>query len=102
MKLHALVRRTILLTEVRLDTRCWADRNDRFALVAFGSKAALTVPKSDFSFTPESGLNSDITPCPKSADIVAKVFLRWRRKNLRAADAFYARRREGPYRFIQN
>jgi hypothetical protein len=27
------------------------------------------------------------------ADIVAKVFLGWRRKILRAADAFYARRR---------
>jgi hypothetical protein len=35
-------------------------------------------------------------------DIVAKVFLGWRTKILRAADAFYARRREGPYRFIQN
>ena len=36
------------------------------------------------------------------ADFVAKVFLGWRTKILRAADAFYARRREGPYRFIQN
>ena len=36
------------------------------------------------------------------ADIVAKVFLGWRTKILRAADAFYVRRREGPYRFIQN
>jgi hypothetical protein len=36
------------------------------------------------------------------ADIVAKVFLGWRTKILRAADAFYARRREGPYCFIQN
>src|SRR5450631_4497090 len=36
------------------------------------------------------------------ADIVAKVFLEWRTKILRAADALYARRREGPYRFIQN
>src|SRR5258708_2077100 len=36
------------------------------------------------------------------ADIVAKVFLGWRTKIPRAADAFYARRREGPYRFIQN
>src|SRR5258708_33127118 len=35
-------------------------------------------------------------------DIVAKVFLGWRTKILRAADAFYARRRKGPYRFIQN
>jgi hypothetical protein len=41
-------------------------------------------------------------PCPPLADIVAKVFLGWRTKILRAADAFYARRREGPYRFIQN
>ncbi len=31
------------------------------------SKAALTVPKSDFRYTPESGLKSDIAPCPKSA-----------------------------------
>jgi hypothetical protein len=36
------------------------------------------------------------------ADIVAKVFLGWRTKIPRAADAFYARRGEGPYRFIQN
>jgi len=39
---------------------------------------------------------------PLSADIVAKVFLGWRTKILRAADALYARQREGPYRFIQN
>jgi hypothetical protein len=32
-----------------------------------GSKADLTAPKSDFRFTPESGLKSDIAPCPKSA-----------------------------------
>src|SRR5258708_5803892 len=34
---------------------------------ALGSKAALTAPKSNFRFTPESGLRSDIAPCPKSA-----------------------------------
>jgi hypothetical protein len=39
---------------------------------------------------------------PKSADIVAKVFSGWRTKILRAADASSVRRREGPYRFIQN
>src|SRR5947208_15488929 len=39
--------------------------------------------------------------CPLRADIVAKVFLGWRTKILRAADAFYARRREGPCCFIQ-
>ena len=39
---------------------------------------------------------------PVLADIVAKVFSGWRTKILRAAEAFYARRREGPYRFIQN
>jgi hypothetical protein len=41
-------------------------------------------------------------PVETTADIVAKVFLGWRTKILRAADAFSARRREGPYRFIQN
>ena len=35
-------------------------------------------------------------------DIVAKVFLGRRTKILRAADASYARRCEGPYGFIQN
>ena len=35
-------------------------------------------------------------------DFVAKVFLGGRTKIFRAADAFYGRRREGPYRFIQN
>ena len=39
---------------------------------------------------------------PFGADIVAKVFSGWRTKIPRAADALYARRREGPYRFIQN
>src|SRR5882757_9479767 len=35
--------------------------------VSVGSKADLTAPKSNFRFTPESRLNSDIAPCPKSA-----------------------------------
>jgi hypothetical protein len=39
---------------------------------------------------------------PTLPDIVAKVFLGWRTKILRSADALYARQREGPYRFIQN
>src|SRR6476646_4000915 len=39
---------------------------------------------------------------PLWADFVAKVFLGWRTKILRAADALCARRCEGPYRFIQN
>jgi hypothetical protein len=34
--------------------------------------------------------------------LLQKSFLGWRTKILRAADAFCARRREGPYRFIQN
>src|SRR6266446_2537677 len=38
-----------------------------------GSKAALTAPKTDFRYTPESGLKTDIAPCPFRADIVAKV-----------------------------
>src|SRR6266404_6224321 len=35
--------------------------------VRSGSKAALTAPKSNFRFAPESGLNSDIACGPKSA-----------------------------------
>jgi len=35
--------------------------------VAYGSKADLTPPKSDFRFAPESGLKSDIAPCPFGA-----------------------------------
>jgi hypothetical protein len=34
----------------------------------YAPKADLTAPKSDFRFTPESGLMSDISPCPKSAN----------------------------------
>jgi hypothetical protein len=49
----------------------------------------------------------ELIPLPLSGSIpelphVAKVFLGWRTKILRAADALYARRCEGPYRFIQN
>src|SRR5882762_11791548 len=40
-------------------------------------------------------LDPGITPCCKS-------LFGGRTKFLRAADAFYERRREGPYRFIQN
>src|SRR6266404_1076412 len=36
--------------------------------VRVGSKASLTAPKSDFRFTPESGLKSDIAPCPRCAN----------------------------------
>jgi hypothetical protein len=54
------------------------------------SKAALMAPKRDFRHV------------RKVPDIVAKVFLRSRTKILSAADASYARRREGPNRFIQN
>jgi hypothetical protein len=51
---------------------------------------------------PESGRRSAFGRGQLRADIVAKVFLGWRTKILRAADASYARRREGPYRFTQN
>jgi hypothetical protein len=33
-----------------------------------GSSTDLTAPKSDFRFTPESGLKSDIRPCPVRAN----------------------------------
>ncbi len=31
---------------------------------AWGQKVALTAPKSDFRYTGESGLKTDIVPCP--------------------------------------
>jgi hypothetical protein len=42
--------------------------------VRSGSKADLTAPKSDFRYTPESGLKTDIAPCPKSANSRPAVF----------------------------
>src|ERR1700722_6227883 len=65
------------------------------------AKGSVNIP-GDVCFEAHSGLKSDIAALPKSADIVAKVFLGWRTKILRAADASYARRREGPHRFTQN
>jgi hypothetical protein len=41
--------------------------------VSVGSKTEVTAPKSDFRFTPESGLKTDIAPCPFGADFVVKV-----------------------------
>jgi hypothetical protein len=37
------------------------------------AKADLTAPKSNFRFTPDSGLMSDNAACPLSADFVAEV-----------------------------
>jgi len=37
------------------------------------AKTILTAPKCDFCFTPDSGLYSDIGPCPFGADCVEKV-----------------------------
>src|SRR4051812_14159198 len=49
-------------------SQIWIGSKKRYALsVCLGSKAALTAPKSDFCFTLEVGLKSDIAPCPKSA-----------------------------------
>jgi hypothetical protein len=62
----------------------------------------LIAGRFDVRFAPNNRHHAPAIRCPKSADIVAKVFLGCRPKILRAADAPYARRREGPYRFIQN
>src|SRR5436190_21214598 len=51
---------------------------------------------------PVNGHCQNRRACLKGADIVAKVFLGRRTKILGAADAFCARRSEGPYRFIRN
>ncbi len=50
-----------------------SDIDEKGCHVRSGSKAALTAPKSNFRFTPESGLRSDIAPCPKSANIRHRI-----------------------------
>jgi hypothetical protein len=68
----------------------------------FGSNSEVGARNRHVRFHPDSYQTADIAGGPFRADIVAKVFSGWRTKILRAADAFSARRREGPYRFIQN
>jgi hypothetical protein len=58
--------------------------------------------EADVRSTRDSGHTYRGPARPLCADIVAKVFLGWRTKIPRAADALRAQRREGPYRFIQN
>jgi hypothetical protein len=43
--------------------RCWTRGDFRS-----GSKVDLMAPKSDFRYTPETGLRADIAPCPKGAN----------------------------------
>jgi hypothetical protein len=62
------------------------------------SHKSLASHASDFE--PMSALER-IAACLKNADIVAKVFLGWRPKFFRTADAFCARGYEGPHRFVQ-
>ena len=42
-----------------------------------GPKADLTAEKSDFRFTPESGLKSDIASCPKTARVGIMHHSKW-------------------------
>src|SRR6476661_5775168 len=58
-----------------------------------GSKTEVGGRNREVRFTPNTGHCRLHQPCPKGADIVARVFLGCRGKTLRAADAFYARRR---------
>jgi hypothetical protein len=50
--------------------------------VRSGSKADLTAPKSNFRFTPESGLKSDIAPCPGSATSGLMHCIKWHRYSI--------------------
>jgi len=65
------------------------------------SSTDLAAPKFDFRSSPESGLKSDIEPCPLGADTVEKVFSGLRTKFFRGADALRSPRREGPQRLSQ-
>src|SRR5258705_7890383 len=61
--------------------------------VRIGSNSEVELADADFRFTPKIRHPAVGLGCPFRADIVAKVFLGWRTKILRAADAFYAQRR---------
>jgi hypothetical protein len=45
----------------------------RLLMSVQGSSTDLTAPKSNFRFTPENGLKSDIASCPGSANIRSDV-----------------------------
>jgi hypothetical protein len=70
--------------------------------VRYGSLPNIPSARWHVRFTSESGFRSRGPSRSLRADIVAKIFLRCRTKILRAADAFCARRCEGPCRLIQN
>ena len=59
--------------------------------VRIGSSTDLTAPKSDFRFTPESGLKSDIGPCPFRAKFGSSRLIRSLRR--RRPEASSVRRR---------
>ena len=71
------------------------------AYVRCGSFASIPRCTQRVRFTPDSGHAATTAACPFCADSVEKVFCGWRPKILRTADAFRARRREGPHHFIQ-
>jgi hypothetical protein len=43
------------------------------AMSELGQKAKYSLGADVFRFAPESGLKSDIAPCPKGADFVAEI-----------------------------
>jgi hypothetical protein len=53
-----------------------------------------------FRCSPNNGHRQAVLACPKSADIVAKVFFGRSTKILKTADAFRVWRHEGPHPFI--
>src|SRR5258705_5763134 len=67
-----------------------------------GSSTDLTAPNFDFRSSPESGLKSDIAPCPFRADSVAKVFLRHGSQILRGVGAAIDQRCGAPRRHTPN
>jgi hypothetical protein len=59
--------------------------------VWIGSKGDLTAQKSDFRFTPESRLNSDIASCPKGANSGSRVQMPGSMDGLKLAAAIRGR-----------
>jgi hypothetical protein len=65
----------------------------KFGMSVEGQNRKSSMRADVFRFAPKSGHCATESACPVRADSVEKVFLGCRTKILRAADAFYARRR---------
>jgi hypothetical protein len=97
-----IVRVASLCNPGALNAEFWMNSSPNTRRVRDGSSTDLRGGPRQVRSYLNNGHRCRTSACPFCADIVEKVFLGRRTKILRAAHAFCAQRREGPYRFIQN